>query len=323
MTSGLIISIILGFLLFFLAFYLFSIVYASYLIYTTTLKRKNKEQWGRHPSSDDELSTQMDREGLAWQDKYKTCKQDVHIIHNGLNLYGEYYDLGFDKAVMILSGRTESLRYGYYFAKPYSDSGFNVLVVDPRAHGLSDGEYNTVGFEESKDDIAWVKFLNQNYGIETVVFHGICIGAAGGMLAITSPDCPPCVKGLVTEGMFANFGESMKNHLIERKRLWFPVLQCIDFWSKRYTGHSMTRGPIDVIAGMDKPILMLQSKMDKYSTVENAQKLFDLCPSKEKKLVLYERGKHSMLRITDTPKYDSEISMFLQRLTANCETRTV
>ena len=133
-------------------------------------------------------------------------------------------------------------------------------------------------------------------------------------LARPCPLLPECVKGLVTEGMFANFAESMKNHLIERKKLLFPVMQCIDYWAKKYTGHSMKKGPIDVIGKLDKPILMIQSKMDKYSTPENAKKMFDICPSKEKKLVLFERGDHSMLRITDTELYDTEVRSFLKRL---------
>lgn len=319
MTHEILIGIIIGLSLFSVGFYLFSIVYASYCIYTATLKRKSREQWGRTLSICTEQTLQMDKEGLEWQKKHDAFKKEVHIVNSTLDLYGEYYDLGFDRAVIILSGRTESLRYGYYFAKPYSESGFNVLVVDSRAHGISGGKYITFGFEESKDALAWARYLNESFGVGTIIFHGICIGGAGGMLAITSPDCPKYIKGLVTEGMFANFGESMKNHLIERKKLLFPVMQCIDFWSKKYTGHSMKKGPIDVIHKMDKPILMIQSKMDKYSTAENAKKMFDICPSKEKKLVLYERGDHSMLRITDTEKYDTEISMFLNRLRAFCE----
>lgn len=323
MTREMIIAIIVGSVLFAAAFYLFSIVFASRCIYVATLKRKNKKQWGRTLSIRNELTVQMDNEGMEWQRKHNVHKQDVNIVNAGLNLYGEYYDFGFDKAVIILSGRTESLRYGYYFAKPYSNSGFNVLVIDSRAHGNSDGEYNTVGFEESKDALAWVRFLNEVFGINTIVFHGICIGAAGGMLAITSPECPDCVKGLVTEGMFANFGESMKNHLIERKKLLFPIMHCIDFWSKKYTGHSMKKGPIDVIQKMDKPILMIQSKMDKYSSPENAKRMFELCPSSEKKLVLYDKGDHSMLRITDTELYDTEITMFIKRLTSTCAQQVV
>lgn len=314
----LLLTILIVWVLLSVAFYFFSIIYASYCIYTATLKRKSKEQWGRTISILTDNTIRMDNEGMEWQKLHDAHKQDVHIVNNGCNLYGEYYDLGFDKAVIILSGRTESLRYGYYFARPYADAGYNVLVVDSRAHGNSDGTYITFGFEESKDALAWANFVNTTYGIQTIVFHGICIGAAGGMLAITSPECPACIKGIVTEGMFANFGESMKNHLIERKKLLFPVMQCIDYWSRKYTGHSMKTGPIDVISRMDKPILMIQSKMDKYSTPANAEKMFALCPSKEKKLVMYEKGDHSMLRITDTELYDREITLYLERLSATC-----
>ena len=58
----------------------------------------------------------MYRLGSEWAEKNAEYKNEVHIVNNGLNLYGEYYDLGYERAVMVLSGRTESLRYGYYFA---------------------------------------------------------------------------------------------------------------------------------------------------------------------------------------------------------------
>ena len=315
MTKEWIIGLIVGFVLLSVGFYFLTTIIASHQIYVKTLKRKNKDQWGRKVSIPTPETLEMDRLGTQWQKEHDAYKRDVHIVNNGLNLYGEYYDIGASRAVIFLSGRTESLRYGYYFAKPYTDNGWNVLVIDARAHGYSDGEFNTLGNEESKDDLAWARFLNREFGVETIVFHGVCIGAAGGILAITSEDCPPCVKGLITEGMFPNFRESMRNNLIERKRLMFPVLQCIDFWAVRYTGHSMKKGPLDVISKMDKPILMLQSKLDKFSKVENAHKMFNLCPSTEKKLALFERGKHSMLRLTFTEEYDAEITQFLHRLT--------
>ncbi len=284
---------------------------ASYCIYRATLCRTKKEKWGRLEEAIEPSQKEMYAEGLAWGAKNKEYMHPVHIQNNSLNLYGEYYDFGCDRCVMILSGRTESLRYGYYFAIPYSEVGFNVLVVDPRAHGESDGRFNTLGFEESKDDIAWVKFLQDEYNMNTVIFHGICIGAAGGMYAITSDDCPDNVKGIVTEGMFANFGVSMKNHLIERNKPVNPVYPMINFWMKHYTGHTMEFGPIDVIHKLDKPLLMIHSKEDKYSIPENAQKLFDTCPSKNKKISWHSRGDHSMLRPTDKELYDNAIKEFI------------
>lgn len=302
------------FVLFFGAFHLFSSFYAAHCIYIATLKRKTKEQWGRDFRGESELQEKMFQIGEEWQRENKEFGVEVHTVRDGLNLYGEYYNRGTDKAVLVLSGRTDTLKYGYFFAKPYWETGYNVLVIDSRAHGKSDGVYNTVGFEEGKDAIAWTELLLTQMNVNFVVFHGICIGAAAGTYAITSPDCPECVSGLVGEGMFIRFGESMRNHLIERKRLWFPVMQCIDFWMKKYTGHSMMKGPLDVADKMTKPILMLQSLEDKYSTPENAEKLYKAFASEDKKLVLFEKGGHSMVRINNMEKYDFEIKEFLREL---------
>lgn len=306
-----VVAILLVVALFTVFFIALSMVVASYCVYRATLCRTEKDKWKRLDEAIEPEQREMYAEGLAWGAKNKEYMHSVHIQNNGLNLYGEYYDFGCDRCVMILSGRTESLRYGYYFAIPYSEIGFNVLVVDPRAHGESDGRFNTIGFEESKDDIAWVKFLRDEYNMNTVIFHGICIGAAGGMYAITSENCPDNVKGIVTEGMFANFGESMKNHLIERKKPVKLVYPLINFWMKHYTGHTMDIGPINVIHKLDKPLLMIQSREDKYSTPQYAQKLYDTCQTKSKTISWHSCGAHSMLRPTDTELYDNAIKKFI------------
>ncbi len=301
-------------LLSFAVLHLLSSLYAAHCIYVATLKRKTKEQWSREYGGENEIQEKMFSLGREWQKYLCHLKKDVHIVNDGLNLYGEYYDNGQNKAVLILSGRTDTLKYGYYFARPYWNMGYSVLVIDSRAHGESDGVYNTVGFEEGKDAVEWIKFLNKEMKVESVVIHGICIGSAAGTYAVTSPDCPPCVSAMVTEGMFIRFGESMKNHLIERKKNIFPVLQCIDFWIKKYTGHSMMKGPIDFVDKIKIPILMFQSKEDKYSTPHNAEKLFLACGSKTKKLVMFDKGGHSMIRINNEEKYDNEIKAFLSQI---------
>ena len=292
-----------------------TLIVASKCVYNSVLRRTEPEKWGRAPSApEDPESMEMDALGMAWAESHRDAMKEVHVTRDGVNLYGEYYDFGHKRAVMILSGRTESLRYGYYFAIPYAEAGWNILVVDPRAHGKSDGEFNTVGFEESKDDIVWVKHLRDCHGVRQVVFHGICIGAAGGMLALTSEDCPDTVCGMVTEGMFPNFGESMKNHLIERKKPVKTFFPFIDMWMKHYTGHSMRVGPLNVIHKLQVPLLMLHSREDAYSTPVYAQRLFDTAGTREKRLVWFAHGRHSMLRITDTELYDRSVTEFVGKL---------
>lgn len=303
----------IGLILWVLSFFV-----ASYFVYTNTLKRGSRDKWSRElPDDMPPKQELMYKAGLLWAEENKERKTDVHIVNKGLNLYGEYYDFGSKKCVVVLSGRTETLKYGYYFGIPYVKNGYNLLVLDPRGHGLSDGDFNTVGFEESGDAIAWVKYIRDNFGIESVIFHGICIGAAGGMLALTSGECPDIVHGIVTEGMFPNFTESVRNHMIEKKKSTFVVLDMVDKWMIHYTGHSMKYGPIDVIDRLDKPLLMIHSKEDLYSTPFYAQKLYDKAGTDNKRLVWFEHGEHSMLRITDTERYDTAITEFLSELPSN------
>ena len=301
-----------GLVLLGIAFWPIAYAIASNHVYLNNLRRANKDTWGRgHASCDDANILSMYAIGMEWHKQNVAYKTDVHITRDGFNLYGEYYDLGYDRCVMILSGRTESLEYGYYFAIPYAKLGYNVLVVDPRAHGLSDGEFNTVGFEESKDALSWAAYVHDNFGAKSVLFHGICIGSAAAVLALTSDTCPSYVVGMVAEGMFANFGESMKEHLIEKKKPVFMLNSMISMWMKHYTGYSMKYGPINVIDKLTKPLLMLHSKEDLYSKPVLAQKLFDKAGSEHKQLTWFDHGRHSMLRITDTTKYDETIAQWV------------
>ena len=303
--------ILIGFIIFNIAFYLFSVYYASGCVYRQTLKRKSPEHWSALAPDAPIEQIMMDRDGMKWAEEHRAYATEHMIVRGGLRLFGEYYDMGYGRTVIVLSGRTESRRYGYFFAPPYEAAGYNVMVLDPRAHGKSDGEYNTVGFEEGLDALEWARYAHDVLGARSVVFHGICIGAHAGMRAITDPSCPDYIEGLVTEGMFVNFWESMKNHVIEKKRYMPPIMQCIDRRMIKHTGYSMKYGPINLIGGMKKPLLMLQSMEDPYSTPECAQLLYDTCPSEKKRIVYFAHGGHSLLRFVDRERYDGSITEFL------------
>ena len=68
-------------------------IIASYCVYKKTLSRVSKELWSRDiPSSLDEQSLKMYEIGRKWHEANVQYKTDVHIVSEGLNLYGEYYD---------------------------------------------------------------------------------------------------------------------------------------------------------------------------------------------------------------------------------------
>ncbi|MBR4767392.1 MAG: hypothetical protein IK088_00265, partial [Lachnospiraceae bacterium] len=126
----------------------------SLILYRVLLVRTDKKKWVRGMSMpDNEEYAKLFRDGQVWREAHLDRKKDVHIVNEGLNLYGEYFDFGADRAVIILPGRMETCLYGCFFAEPYEKIGFNVLTIDPRAHGLSDGRYNSLGFTEYRDVI--------------------------------------------------------------------------------------------------------------------------------------------------------------------------
>ena len=291
-------------------FFIASYFIIAHVLFRLHLRRKNKSTWSRECSGDEPLLRKMYDDGVRWANERREFSKDVHIINDGLNLYGEYFDFGFDRAVIIVPGRTEGLRYSYYFAKPYFEKGYNVLAIDQRAHGESDGVYNTLGFEEHKDVIAWGKFLHDDYGVQSIMLHGNCIGSSCCLQALTNPSCPVYFAGMVAEGMYPNFYESFRNHMIELKRPVRPCIDLVDMWMRYYTGHSMKKGPADIIMQCKVPILMLHSQEDAYSLPDAAQKLYDLCNCK-KKIVWFEKGAHSQLRVNNVEAYDRAIGDFL------------
>ncbi len=286
-------------------------------VYQKQLVRTDDEKWGRVCSApENEEQLQMWNDGIAWADKYRDKMREVKIENDGFDLYGEYFDFGADRCIIILPGRCESLVYSYYFAPPYQKAGFNVLVIDTRCHGKSGGKYNTIGVKESGDVIAWSRFAVEKLKNKEVWLHGICIGTSSAIFALINKDCPKYVKGLVTEGCFVSFRETFKRHMIADKRPLFPVLDLVMLLINKHTGTNVYRDkPISAIKKLDKDlrVLFLYGKKDIFSIPKQTRRLFAACPVTDKKLVWFDEGGHSHLRINNIEKYDSAIIEFFSK----------
>lgn len=284
-------------------------------VYFSQLVKTDKDKWGRCCSApENEEQLMMWNSGCEWADGQKEYMKPVSIENEGLHLVGEYYDYGSDRCVIILPGRCESLMYSYYFAPPYQKAGLNILVIDSRAHGLSEGTYNTIGIGESRDLLKWVNMLISEYGIKKIYFHGICIGTSSGIFAAASKDCPKEVKGIITEGCYVSFRETFRTHMIYEKKPRFPVLDLCMLYIKKYAGTNVyTHSPINYIGKVKQDMLFLFGEKDVFSLPKKSRKLFKKAGCEYKKLVWFDKGAHSHLRINNTEKYDNAIMEFLAR----------
>ena len=309
-----ILLIILGGLLFvFLFFFLIPVIFISRYVYRKQLVRTSPEKWGRECSAkDNEEQVRMFDIGTKWGEENKEYAIDVEIENEGLKLVGRYFDFGFKKACIILAGRTESFLYSYYFAKPYKELGYNILVIDSRGHGYSEGIYLGVGLKEYKDALKWCSLLHDKYNNESIFIHAICIGCATAVYMLTSKDCPSYFEGMVAEGMYTTFYETFKEHMIyEKKPVWPCAWIVMQMLKSKIKADPIKNGPIYCIDKLNKPILMLHSRLDKFSLPDKAQILYDKCNS-PKKLVWFDKGAHSHIRINNTEKYDNEIKEFIK-----------
>lgn len=283
-------------------------------VYAEQLVRTSAEKWGRTCSfPNDAEQVQMWNDGVAWMEANKDRITELQIENDGLKLFGQYFDFGKDRCVIILPGRCESLVYSYYFAPPYEKAGFNVLVVDTRCHGNSDGKYNTIGVKESADVLKWAELAHDRFQNKEIYFHGICIGTSSGLFALEAGRCPDYLRGLVTEGCYVSFRETFKRHMIALKRPLFPVLQFVMWLIYRHTGTNVyTQKPIRAIRKIkpDCRVLFLYGQNDIFSIPQKSRELFDACISEDKKLVWFEKGGHSHLRINNTQQYDQAIIDF-------------
>ena len=299
-----------------LLFGLWVIIETSRRVFLHTLSRKKSGGWGRVCSApNNPEQVKMWDEGIAYMSKFQDKKHEVSITNDGLKLYGEFYDFGSQKTVLFLCGRCECLMYGYYYAKPYVDAGINLLFIDPRSHGLSEGEFSTVGIKESKDALAWMKHIKKEFKQDKFILHCVCVGGAAGLLATTSKDNPDLVEKVIVDGLFTNFKESYKQHYVDLGHKVFPVFYLIWMWFRIYNKVSVNESnPEKCVQELHIPILFIHTKADKYSLPENAEMMFNKCTSEKKKFVWFTEGSHSHIRNNATAKYDSAIIDFLTNI---------
>ncbi len=275
-------------------------------------ERETPQKWGRENScpSNAEHSVMFDA-GIAWGEANSDKCIPIEIINDGLKLKGEYFDFGQEKTCLFLAGRAESLLYSYYFAETYANLGYNVLVIDPRAHGESEGKYSSVGIKETGDAIAWMDYVHERFNQNHFIIHGICIGSATAIYAAARQY--KYLEAIVLEGPFISF----YNVLIQRMRAipkpWFPMALEMAYTFKKKVGVNIFKErPLNYLPKVKVPALFLCGKEDASSLPKYFDRLYAACGSEIKECIWFEHGAHSHLRIANKEQYDNAIDTFLK-----------
>ena len=295
---------------FLLNMYTFGFI-ASHFIYKKVLTREKgkNDKWGRicsDPKNPEQV--QMWTIANAWRDQYSKYHTSFHLQSDGYDLVGDYYDFKSDTCVIIIPGRNETGIYSLYFAEPYRKAGYNILVFDPRAHGLSTGELSYCGIGEQDDALAFANYAHDKLGNKHIVFHGICIGGGSIALLMGSDKAPSFVKTIVLDGLYVSFYEQFKNHLAEGGHPVWPVINCMRIIIKHKTKVDIKHQiPLNAVKSIHVPTLLLAGEKDTYSRPDKTKILFNDLAANTKKIVWFPKGAHSHLKINDEAGYEKAI----------------
>lgn len=134
------------------------------------------------------------------------CERITLQGHDGTTLGGRFYEYYPGAPVLLLfhGYRSMALRDcagGFALGQKL---GFNVLAVDQRCHGRSDGRVITFGIRERYDCLDWIRYLNNRLGSQTpILLSGISMGAATVLMA-SELDLPANVVGIMADCPYAS-----------------------------------------------------------------------------------------------------------------------
>jgi len=309
LTFGLILPLVLGYVM---SWLLTKGLYFGWFVRTTPNKYPRET-----PSCAEESQVKMFTSGLSFKEQEKAFLSDVSIVSEGLTLQGLYLDYHRSISVIVIPGRSETSSYSFYYAELYKNSPYNVLLIDSRATGLSEGKFLTAGIKESSDLIAWAKFLHDEKHQDSVLLHGICIGAATSLLALAKEDCPAYIKGAIIEGSFKNFKRMFACHVKSGHHPSFFVSQELPTYFRHYAQVDILKdSPEKKVALVHQPVCFIQGKEDIYVPYQDAEELYAACPSEKKELHFFEHGEHSKLRYYNKKEYDALVLAFFARLSS-------
>lgn len=111
-----------------------------------------------------------------------------------------------DKIVIGCHGYTTSAMKSYSsHAQFFHEAGFDVLIVDARAHGESGGKYVGFGVLDRYDLLQWIRYVKKNLGEDKkILLHGTSMGATTVLMASGFDEVQNDVKGIIADCGFTS-----------------------------------------------------------------------------------------------------------------------
>lgn len=219
-------------------------------------------------------------------------------------------------AITVHGYTSEGINMSSY-AKKYYDMGYNVLIPDLRAHGLSEGEYIGMGWDDRLDIIKWIQAILKENSNAEIVLHGVSMGAA--TVAMTSgEDLPKNVKAIIADCGYTSVWDQFTYQLDDLFSLPpFPVMNASSLVAKIRAGYSLKEASaIKQVEKSETPILFIHGDEDDFVPYYMMEELYNSTNS-EKEMVTIEGAGHAKGSEINPELYWTSIYSFVNKYVTN------
>src|SRR6266700_3476677 len=214
-------------------------------------------------------------------------------------------------AVLLLPGIRANRLSMVHRARFLRRAGYSVLLIDFQATGETKGDHITFGWKESRDALAAVDFIRHIDPSARVAIIGSSLGGVAALLAT-----PPLkVNALILESVYPTIEiatrNRMENYLGPIGRMFGPLFL---MQLHRRIGVSPSQlHPIDHIAAVDCPVLIMSGEKDRNTRPMDTQILFERARS-PRQLWFVPNAGHVDLHRAARAEYESRVLAFLANL---------
>lgn len=297
---------------------------SSWAMFAAFIKRqddkaseKNTENDLLHESDITDEYQLLDIKGLKWKKAHMDICERVTIeSEDGLTLAGYYFDQGADKTALVVHGITAWHGSLLFAGSIFFDEGYNVLAIDQRAHGESEGMYRTMGYKESDDMIRWMNWLVNEKSQKKIMMQGVSMGAATVMVCSGRDDLPKEVAGIVEDCGFTSLWDMMRHQLQNGFHIptTFPFMNIVKMYCEKIGGFKTDeRTPIEMVAKAKIPMLFIHGTKDDFVPYAMIDQVYDACNS-EKYILRMEGAEHALSCMKNPDLYSSTIRDFIHKV---------
>lgn len=261
-------------------------------------------------------------------DNYDRCKElydaaaaeeyeDVNIISSdGTPLFGRLYLRDAKKPfVIMMHGYKGTALIDFCGGSAMVNRfGYNKLIIDQRAHGMSGGHTITFGVKECHDCVDWINYVLSRFGDIKIGLIGVSMGAATVTMA-TGLDLPPQVKCVI-----ADCGYSSPQAIIRKvmRDIHLPTFlyPMVRLSAKIFGGFSPDEySSVEAVKRSKTPLLIIHGEADSFVPCYMSHEIYDACVS-PKHILTIAGADHAVSAFADSAAYESAVNGWINKYLA-------